>query len=149
MRSKCVENEFKMHLKSLTLCVRRRKNDGLICVGFLPILVMPKALSGTEAARKIKRRVFHKAMSELWRPLLAFTDRCLPLPSQRFLLKHAVDDIVLHSIRPFTATLADGTTKQVVIPLGPGITDWPENNLVHNSKDGATKKPCNLCHASM
>ena len=56
---------------------------------------------------------------------------------------------VLLSIRPFTATLADGSTKEVVAPLGPGITDWPDNNLVHNSKDGATRKPCNLCHAAM
>ena len=55
-----------------------------------------------------------------------------------------------HSLcRPISVTTADRVTRDTVFPFGHGTTDWPENNLVHNTKDGATACPCNLCLASM
>ena len=51
--------------------------------------------------------------------------------------------------RPIAVKTAEGVERNAVFPLCAATTDWPENNLVHNAKDGATACPCNLCLASV
>jgi hypothetical protein len=125
----------------------RRKNDGIDCVAFMAILEMPKALSKTDAAITLRRRLFHKQMSVLWMPLLAVTDRFV-----RELFVIVVNALRTHCeplCRPISVTTAEGVTRNTVFPLGHGVTDWPENNLVHCTKDGRTPCPCNLCLGSV